>query len=105
MSAMSLKEVETFASDFGEHMSDFFNNINYKNFVQELVKDLANEMDIRQLADLQQFVDRLVQTRAKEEKNGDVQYMFHKKAHKNSSSDDDDDSSDNNEADLYADFM
>ena len=103
MAKMNLKEVETFASDFGEHMVDFFSNINYKNFVEELVKDLASDMDIRQLADLQQFIDRLVQTRAREEKNGDVQYMFQKKT-QNSSSDDDDSSGDN-EADLYADFM
>ena len=102
MSELTLKEAEKFASDFGEHMVDFNNNINYKNFVEDLIKDLAAEMDIRQLTELQQFVDRLAQTRAKEEKSGNVEYMFTKKAQKSSS---DDDSYSDNEADLYADFM
>ena len=97
------KEVENFAYQFGEHCLKFSTHVHYDKFVQELIQDLSEHLNINQLTELQNYVDRLAQQRIKEEKSGGPEYFIVRKGSKGSS---DEDSSDSDrEADIYADFM
>lgn len=99
MSEKGPKEIEQFAFEFGEHCTKFNNHIHFKEFIGGLVKDLAEDLDEKQKAILQEYVERLARAHSKE-KEGLI-----KKYAKDQISDSSDESQEEEDNDPDADFM
>lgn len=101
MQPTTAKQYEDFADTLGEHCQSFHTNLYYKTFVQELIEKLCDDLPPAKLLDITNHIHRFAQTRAKEEKAGDVQYHLRQPvddAQDNSSDDD-------TQTGLYDDFM
>ena len=101
MSDKGPKEIENFAYQFGEHCTEFNTHIHFKQFVQDLIKDLTSDFDENQLSQLSAYLDRLAKSRAKEGND----FVLVKKYVKDADSDDDDDENEQNEEESGSDFM
>ena len=99
MSEKGPKEIEQFAFEFGEHCAKFNNHIHFKQFIEDLVKDLAGDLDEKQKAILQEYVERLAHARGKEKEG-----LLRKYA-KDQNSDSSDESEEEEDNDPDADFM
>ncbi|KAH0792841.1 hypothetical protein GPJ56_003251 [Histomonas meleagridis] len=97
----TVQEFEDFAYALGEHCLSFSDDIQYKIFVQDLIKNLVSDLTPEQTLEIANHTKRLAEQRAKGEKAGDVEYHIKR----NQSDDSDADSDNEGPDDLYIDFM
>ncbi|EAY01088.1 hypothetical protein TVAG_484620 [Trichomonas vaginalis G3] len=100
MTEKSPKDIENFAFEFGKHCQEFNKHEYYKKFIEELLKDLTKDFSREQYQELQQYVEKIVAARAREEKNGETNSAF---SNKNGPSENENNSESGPDADM--DFM
>ena len=96
MNPKNQSDLEEYAIALGLQAKKYRENVAYKDFVFDLIKDLTTDFSQTQLTELSSFVQRLATTRAKEGKN--VQHFLPEET------EEEDESDDGNFAD-YVDFM
>ena len=74
------KEIEEFANQFGEHCTQFNTHIHFKQFIEDLIKDLTSNFDEKQFQELSAYLDRLAKSRAKNRKDGVLVRKYDKNA-------------------------
>ncbi len=70
------EDLQNFAYDLGEHCQSFNNHIQYKQFVKDLIKAVAQDLSQSELEQVRGHVARLATKRIKEEKTGQVTHVL-----------------------------
>lgn len=100
----TLQEFQDFAYSLGEHTQTFSDDVQYKTFIQNLLKDLMKGLTWEESNKILVHLNQLKTERAKQEKAGDVVH-FLKNKEGSGSDDESDDSFGEGPNDLYSDFM
>lgn len=102
MNPKTPQEYEDFADTLGEHCQKFSEKIIFKDFMKRLLSDLCEGLPPNKITEISNHVHRLQQTRAREEKSGNITYHLRQQKE---GGDDDLDDDDLGQTNLYDDFM
>lgn len=71
-------DLQDFAFDLAEHCLSFNHHVEYKSFLQSLVRELADKLPKAEMDSLIKHVERFGEARAKEEKKVGKQNVSHR---------------------------
>ena len=101
----TLQDFEDFAYALGEHAQSFSNDVQYKQFVQDLLQDLMKDLTPDERKKVLEHIDKLSKERAKEGKNAKHEHFLKSKKDTSDEDDADSDGYEDGPNDLYSDFM
>ena len=70
------EDLKNFAYDLAEHCIPFNHDVLYKQFVEDLVKELVKDLDRTELDQVAKHVKTFADRRRVEEKNGNVEHVL-----------------------------